>query len=198
MGWLKKEKEPEQDQRGRNPPGQYLTEKWPVLHAGSVPRFNPHTWDFRIFGLVETPLRLKYQEFMSLPKAKIISDVHCVTAWSKLDNEWEGVSVRELMKRVMILPEAKFVVTHAEEGFTTNLPIDAFLDDDVLFAYAHNGEPLAPEHGRPLRLVVPKRYFWKSAKWVRGVEFSSEDKPGFWEVRGYNNNADPWKEERYW
>ncbi len=198
MGWLKKEKETEQDQRGRNPPGQYLTEKWPVLHAGSVPRFNPHTWDLRIFGLVETPLRLNYQEFMSLPKAQIISDVHCVTAWSKLDNEWEGVSVRELMKRVKILSEAKFVVAHAEEGFTANLPIDAFLDDDVLFAYAHNGEPLAPEHGRPLRLVVPKRYFWKSAKWVRGVEFSSEDKPGFWEVRGYNNNADPWKEERYW
>lgn len=169
-----------------------------MLHAGSVPRFDPLTWDFRVFGLVEAPFRLDYQQFISLPKVKIISDVHCVTAWSTLDNEWEGVSVRELMKRVKIRPEARFVVAHAEQGFTTNLPIDAFLGNDVLFAYAHNGKPLDPDHGWPLRLVVPKRYFWKSAKWVRGVEFTSEDTPGFWEVRGYNNNADPWKEERYW
>jgi len=198
MSWLKKEKDAEPSERDRIPPGQYLTEEWPVLHAGSVPQFDPHRWDFRIFGLVEALLRLDYQEFMSLPKAKIISDVQCVTAWSKPDNEWEGVSVRELMKRVKIRPEAKFVVAHAEQGFTANLPIEALLDDDVLFAYAHNGRPLTPEHGWPLRLGVPKRYFWKSAKWVWGVEVSSEDKPGFWEIRGYNNNADPWKEERHW
>lgn len=198
MSWLKKEEEAGSGKRPRIPPGQYLTEKWPVLHAGSIPHFDARTWDFRVFGLVEEPLRLDYQEFMSLPKTKIISDVHCVTAWSKLDNEWEGVSVRELMKRVKIRPEAKFVVAHAEEDFTTNLPIDAFLDDNVILAYANNGRPLAPEHGWPLRLVVPKRYFWKSAKWVREVEFSAEDKPGFWEIRGYSNNADPWREERYW
>lgn len=182
----------------RIPPGQYISKKWPVLHVGPLPRFDPLTWDFRVFGLVEQPTRLTYQEFMALPRVRVIADMHCVTAWSTLDNEWEGVATRDVMKLVEPKPEARFVVIHAEFGYTTNLPLEVFLDDDCLFAYTHNGKPLALEHGFPLRLVIPKRYAWKSAKWVRGVELLAEDRPAFWEMRGYNNNADPWKEERYW
>ncbi len=184
--------------KDRLPPGQYATRKWPVLHVGVIPPFDPKVWDFQIFGLVEKPVRLTYQEFMDLPKVKVKADMHCVTTWSTFDNEWEGVSTRELTRLATLKPEARFVVIHAEYGYTTNLPLEAFLDVDCLFAYAHNGKPLAPEHGYPLRLVVPKRYAWKSAKWVRGIEFLAQDRPGFWELRGYNNNADPWQEERYW
>lgn len=184
--------------KDRLPPGQYATRKWPVLHVGAIPPFDPKVWDFQIFGLVEKPVRLTYQEFMDLPKVKMKADMHCVTTWSTFDNEWEGVSTRELTRLATLNPEARFVVIHAEYGYTTNLPLEVFLDVDCLFAYAQNGRPLAPEHGYPLRLVVPKRYAWKSAKWVRGVEFLAQDRPGFWELRGYNNNADPWQEERYW
>jgi len=182
----------------RIPPGQYISKKWPVLHVGPLPSFDPLSWDFQIFGLVEQLLRLTYQEFIALPRVKVIADMHCVTAWSTFDNEWEGVATRDLMKLAEPKPEARFVVTHAEFGYTTNLPLEVFLGDDCLFAYTHSGKPLALEHGFPLRLVIPKRYAWKSAKWVRGVELLAEDRPAFWEMRGYNNNADPWKEERYW
>lgn len=184
--------------KGRLPPGQYATGKWPVLHVGPIPPFNPNVWDFKIFGLVEEPVRLTYETFMALPKVRVKADMHCVTTWSTFDNEWEGVSTREILQLARLKPKARFVMVHAEYGYTTNLPLEVFLDDDCLFAYAHNGKPLTPEHGYPLRLVVPKRYAWKSAKWVRGIEFMAEDRPGFWEVRGYNNNADPWREERYW
>ncbi len=184
--------------KDRLPPGQYATGKWPVLHVGPIPPFDPKVWDFKLFGLVEEPVRLTYEAFMALPKVRVRADMHCVTTWSTFDNEWEGVSTREILKLTRLKPEARFVMVHAEYGYTTNLPLEVFLDDDCLFAYAHNGRPLTPEHGYPLRLVVPKRYAWKSAKWVRGVEFMAEDRPGFWEVRGYNNNADPWREERYW
>ncbi len=181
----------------RTPPGQYLTERWPVLHYGSIPSFNPANWDFRVFGLVDRPLRLTWDEFLALPRTTVHADMHCVTRWSKLDNDWEGVSARHIMELVGVQPEAKFVLFHSEGGYTANIPMEAFDDEDVLFATKHNGEELTPEHGYPLRSVVPKRYAWKSAKWIRGVEFMAEDRLGFWEKYGYNNNADPWQEERF-
>ena len=181
----------------RIPPGQTLTQKWPVLSYGRTPRFNPQTWDFRVWGLVGEERRWTYDEFMALPTTKVTADIHCVTTWSLLDSEWEGVAVRELLKGIQIKPEARFVMQHCDGGYTTNLPLDVFLDDDVLLCYRRNGEDLTPDHGWPLRLVVPKRYFWKSAKWVRGLEFMAKDKLGFWEQLGYNNDADPWKEERF-
>ncbi|MBI3002531.1 MAG: sulfite oxidase-like oxidoreductase [candidate division NC10 bacterium] len=182
----------------RVPPNQRVTRDWPVLHAGRIPRFSEAAWDFRVLGLVAVPLRFTWPEFQALPRVQVVSDVHCVTGWSRLDNRWEGVAARDLLDRAGVKPEARFVIVHAEEGYTTNLPLEVLRDPDVLFADAHDGRPLAPEHGFPLRLVVPKRYFWKSAKWVRGMELVARDQPGFWEVRGYNNNADPWREERYW
>jgi len=182
----------------RLPPGQYLTPKWPVLHVGPVPRFDPRTWDFRVVGLVEHALRLTWDEFNALPRLRSVSDIHCVTTWSKYDNTWEGVSTREILRRAGVKPEARFVIVHAENDYTANLPLEAFQAEDALFATHHDGAPLEPEHGHPLRLVVPRLYFWKSAKWVRGIELTAHDRPGFWEQRGYNNTADPWKEERYW
>jgi DMSO/TMAO reductase YedYZ molybdopterin-dependent catalytic subunit len=182
----------------RVPPGQYVTEEFPVLHLGPVPEFDPDSWQFKIFGQVETPLVLSYQEFMTLPKVEVAADFHCVTGFSKLDNRWAGVTFKELARRVKLKPEARYVMVHCEGGYTTNVPLQVMNADDVLFAYGHNGQSLSPEHGWPLRLVVPKRYAYKSAKWVRGLEFLKEDRPGFWEERGYHNDADPWKEERYW
>lgn len=181
----------------RVPPGQAVTEKWPVLHYGQVPSFDAKRWDFRIFGLVEAPATLTYEQFMALPKTTLHCDIHCVTRWSKLDNVFEGVPFREVLKLVRPRLEAKFVLVHAEHGYTTNLPLADLDRDDVLFAYRHNGENLTPEHGWPLRLVVPHLYFWKSAKWVRGLEFLPSDRPGFWEQYGYHMRGDPWKEERY-
>ncbi len=179
------------------PPGQFVTQGWPVLHEGPVPEFDEETWSFRVFGLVEEPLTLTYKEFMALPKVMVVADFHCVTTWSKLNNRWEGVAFKEVMKLIRPKPGARFVMVHCDGGYTTNLPLDLLMDDDVLFAYRHNGKPLAPEHGWPLRLVVPKRYGWKSAKWVRGLEFMEKDRRGFWEERGYHNDADPWAEERF-
>lgn len=181
----------------RIPSGQVVTRKFPVLHVGSIPPFDPQRWDFQVFGLVEEEVVFSYQEFMSLPKVEMLSDFHCVTRWSRLGNVWEGVSFRELMKHIKPRPEARYVMVHSDGGYTTNLPLPALLDDDVLFAYGHDGRDLTPEHGWPLRLVVPKRYAWKSAKWVRGLEFMEHDRPGYWEARGYHNDGDPWKEERY-
>ncbi len=180
----------------RIPPGQMVTVRFPVLHVGPVPPFDPQTWDFRAFGLVEE-VTLSYQEFMSLPKVKVVANFHCVTRWSRLDNEWEGVGFRELMRRIRPQPQPRYVMVHCDGGYTTNLPWEALLDEDVLLAYRHDGRDLTPEHGWPLRLVVPKRYAWKSAKWVRALEFMEEDRPGYWEERGYHNRGDPWKEERY-
>ncbi len=181
----------------RVPPGQVVTRKWPVLHYGSVPRIDLARWDFRITGLVEEPVRLTWPEFQSLPRTTVHCDIHCVTRWSRLDNTFEGVAVRDLLARVRLKPEARFVMVHAEHGFTTNLPLDDLLRPDVLLADHHDGLPLAPEHGWPVRLVVPHLYFWKSAKWVRGFEFLADDRPGFWEQYGYHMRGDPWKEERY-
>lgn len=186
------------DDRERVPPGQFVTPGWPVLHYGGVPRTNLATWDFKVVGLVEHPITLDYQAFKALPRTELTVDIHCVTRWSKLDMGWEGVPMAHVLELVKPKPEAKFVIAHCEAGFTANLPIEAISDDDVLLADRAGGEDLTPEHGWPLRLLVPKRYFWKSAKWLRGLEFTAEDQPGFWEQNGYNNNADPWKEERYW
>lgn len=154
-------------------------------------------WKFTISGLVEKEQKLDIGEFMSLPRVKVFSDIHCVTGWSKLNNLWEGVSTKHLMKLVKILPEASFAIVHCEKGFTTNLSLKDFFEPDVLLAVKHDEEPISPDHGYPVRLVVPRLYLWKSAKWVTGVEFTPEDRPGFWETRGYHNHGDPWKEERY-
>jgi DMSO/TMAO reductase YedYZ molybdopterin-dependent catalytic subunit len=182
---------------GRVPPGQRLTEKFPVLHYGSIPRFDQDVWDLKVFGLVQEPLTLSYDQFLELPTTRIVADIHCVTTWSKLDTIWEGVLFREFIEPAQVKPEARFVMVHCEHGFTTSLPLEVVMDDDVLLAYRYDDLPLTPEHGYPLRLVVPKKYFWKSAKWVRGLELMAQDRLGFWEVRGYHNGADPWKEERY-
>ncbi len=183
----------------RVPPGQKdVGRKWPVLHAGDVPRVDLCRWRFRVFGRVKSEVVWTWEEFQALPKVTVCADMHCVTTWTRLDNVWEGVSFKEIYRRVEVLPEARFVLAHAYPSFTANLPLAALLDDDVLFAYAHGGSPLTPDHGWPLRLVVPKRYAWKSAKWVTGIEFLSADRPGFWEQMGYHMSGDPWKEERMW
>jgi DMSO/TMAO reductase YedYZ molybdopterin-dependent catalytic subunit len=182
---------------GRLPPGQYLTEKWPVLHAGTVPQTDLATWDFKVFGEVEEPVTLGYDELMALPQTEITVDIHCVTRWSRFDTSFKGVHWRELAKLVRPKPSARFVVAHAEQGFTSNVPLAALEEDDALIAWEADGEPLEPEHGWPLRLVVPSRYFWKSAKWLRGLELLAHDQPGFWERYGYNNDANFWEEQRY-
>ena len=181
----------------RLPPGQTLTEKWPVLHAGTVPETDLATWDFRVFGEVEEPITLSWEEFTALPSTEITVDIHCVTRWSRFDTRFRGVHWRELARLVRPKPSARFVVAHAEQGFTANVPLQALDDENALLAYQADGEPLTPEHGWPLRLVIPSKYFWKSAKWLRGIELSAADKPGFWERYGYHNDADYWKEERY-
>jgi DMSO/TMAO reductase YedYZ molybdopterin-dependent catalytic subunit len=181
----------------RLPPGQYLTEKWPVLHAGTVPETDLATWDFKVFGEVEEPITLAYDELKALPQTEIATDIHCVTRWSRFDISFKGVHWRELAKLVRPKTSARFVLAHAEQGFTSNLPLEAIEADEALVAWEADGEDLTPEHGWPLRLVVPSRYFWKSAKWLRGLELLTVDQPGFWERYGYHNDADYWKEERY-
>ena len=181
----------------RVPPGQQLTDKWPVLHHGQVPGVDLGKWDLVVDGLVERPRRWSWEEFQQLPRTSVRSDIHCVTRWSRFDNLWEGVSLREVIGLASPAANAQFVVVHAELGFTTNLPLRELLQDDVLLADRHDGQPLSPEHGWPLRLVVPRRYFWKSAKWVRRLELVASDQPGFWERNGYHNDADPWREERF-
>ena len=181
----------------RLPPGQYLTEKWPVLHAGTVPETDLATWDFRVFGQVENPITLSWEEFTALPTHEITTDIHCVTRWSRFDASFKGVHWSELAKVVQPKPSARYVLAHAEQDYTANVPLRALEDDDALLAYEADGGPLTPEHGWPLRLVIPKRYFWKSAKWLRGIELLNHDEPGFWERLGYHNEADYWKEERY-
>ncbi len=190
-------RERERELAHRIPPGQRLTEKWPVLTYGPTPRFDPRTWTFRYFGLVEKEVTWTWEQFLKLPRVEITSDVHCVTHWSLLDNRWEGVHIRELLKHSQVKPQAIAVMVHADPDYTTNLLLAEVIDDDVLLALKHNGRDLEPDHGGPCRLVVPKLYFWKSAKWVRGLEFLDVNPPGFWEQNGYHMHADPWKEERY-
>lgn len=191
--------ETEMKREGRLPPGQSLTLDFPVLHYGDVPQFDEKRWDLRVFGEVEQPMRWTWQEFLKLPTVKITCDIHCVTRWSKFDTEWEGVLFRDFIKLFGVKPTAKYVIAHCDGSgaYTTNMELQAMLDDDVLLAYKYDGKFLEPEHGYPLRTLVPKRYFWKSAKWLRALEFSATDKPGFWEVNGYHNEGDPFKEQRF-
>jgi DMSO/TMAO reductase YedYZ molybdopterin-dependent catalytic subunit len=185
-------------QNDRVPPNQKVTDGWPVLHYGNVPYYeNMDQWDLKIFGLVDQPTKFTYEEFMELPTIQVNNDIHCVTGWSKLDNVWEGVKTQDLFKDINIAPEAKYVMLHAEEGWTTNLPLEDFLRDTSILAYKHNGEFLTPDHGYPIRAVVPHLYFWKSAKWIRGIEIMERDKPGFWERNGYHMYGNPFREQRF-
>lgn len=207
--FLTRRKEEDQvRQEGRLPPGQSLTQKFPVLHYGPVPPFNPQTWTFRVWGEVEQEREWTWETFNQLPRTKVVMDIHCVTRWSKFDTEWEGVSVRTLVEQgfIKLKPTARFVMQHAEYGFTANLPLEVVLQDNFLLATHFDGKPLTPDHGYPLRGVIghiPGRddlitpYFWKGAKWLRGLEFMATDRRGFWEQAGYHNRADVWKEERF-
>lgn len=183
----------------RVPPGQFLTERFPVLHYGSVPTYRDlDKWDLRIFGLVEEPVRLTWDELMALPRISYTVDIHCVTRWSKLDTTWTGVPWTEILKLVRVKSDATHLLEHAEYGFTTNIGLDVLAADPyAMLAFEYDGKPLEPEHGYPLRMLVPSKYFWKSAKWLRGLEFMHGDKPGFWEQNGYHMAGDPWREERF-
>jgi DMSO/TMAO reductase YedYZ molybdopterin-dependent catalytic subunit len=196
-GSERKKLEQQMRDAGRLPPGQSLTLKWPVLHAGSVPRFDPARWSFEIGGLVENPIRFTWEEFNKLPQREFISDFHCVTRWSRFDNRWKGVPVSEVLKLTGVKPEAHYVLVNAEQGFTANLPLEDFASPKSLFAFLHDGEALTAEHGYPVRLIVPHLYAWKSVKWVRGFDLLPVDQPGFWEQNGYNMYGDPFKEQRY-
>ena len=181
----------------RLPPGQRQVENWPVLDLGIQPEIPTHAWRLFVDGEVESPTTWKWGEFTDLPKTMLTTDIHCVTAWSRYDNKWEGVSARDLLKLVKPKPEAQHVIFHSYDTYTTNVPLADFSADDVMLAWSWNGEPISREHGGPLRVVIPKLYFWKSAKWIKRIEFAVHDKPGFWEVRGYHNYGDPWLEQRY-
>jgi DMSO/TMAO reductase YedYZ molybdopterin-dependent catalytic subunit len=193
----RKAREREMKAAGRLPPGQSLTLKWPVLHEGSVPEFDPAEWDFEISGLVEKPLRITWLEFTRLPMREVQADMHCVTRWSRFDVRWEGIPFAEVAKRARSKPEAKFMMVHAEQGYTSNVPLEDLLRPTTLFALKHDGAPLPAEHGYPVRLVVPHLYAWKSVKWVRGIEFLAADAPGFWERNGYHIYGDPFREQRF-
>jgi len=188
---------PDQGMGDRVPPGQFLSNKFPVLTYGSTPKVDLDTWKFRVFGLVEQEVELTWDQFTKLTWTTVTADFHCVTQWSSLDNTWEGVTFPDLMALAQPKPEAKFVMAHCFGGYTTNLPLEVAMEEGLL-VHKQDGEPLGEGHGWPLRLIIPSRYGWKSAKWLIGIELIAEDAPGFWEQRGYNNNADPWKEERFW
>lgn len=189
---------PDTRRTNRIPPGQSRTRKWPVLHATSVPHVDIASWKLEITGLVERPLTFDWNEFRALPRVQVFSDFHCVTQWSRLGNLWEGVSVREVLRRAGVQPQARFVIAHgADWGWTTNLPLADALSEDALFADAHDGVPLDPDHGGPVRLVIPLLYAWKSAKWVCGLELVEHDQPGYWERAGYHDRGDPWTESRF-
>ncbi len=182
----------------RLPPGQYHTERFPVLHEGDVPVYGPGEWDLRVFGLVAAPFTLGLEELQSLPAVSLRTDIHCVTKWTKLDTTWTGVLVRDLLGRAVVAPEATHLIAHAEHGYTTNLPLADATRADSLVAYAYEDAQIPPEHGGPVRLFIPHLYFWKSAKWLRGLELRSGDSPGFWERNGYHMYGDPFREQRFW
>ncbi len=182
----------------RVPPGQSVTQGWPVLHHGSIPYYQDMSkWNLRLFGLVEAEVVITHTQFLALPREGFHNDIHCVTSWSKLDNTWEGIPINAIMEKIQLKPEATHVMLHAEHGWTTNLPLADFLKETSFLGTKHHGELLTPEHGYPLRMVVPHLYFWKSAKWLRGIEFMEKDKPGFWERNGYHMYGDPFAEQRY-
>jgi DMSO/TMAO reductase YedYZ molybdopterin-dependent catalytic subunit len=181
----------------RLPPGQHLTKDWPVLDLGVVPPVSRERWRLDVYGAIENPVFWTFAEFTAQKQAQFTSDIHCVTTWSRYDNEWEGLATRELLAACQPREDARFVVLHSYDGYTTNLALDDFAAEDALLAHSWSGQPLTEEHGGPVRLVVPHLYFWKSAKWLQAIEFLTGDAPGFWEVRGYHNRGDPWAEQRY-
>ena len=183
--------------RDRLPPGQHLTESWPVLDIGVLPRVDRSNWQLAVDGLVENPVTWRWDDLQAQPVFRSLSDIHCVTSWSRYDNRWEGVSARHLLSMVRPRPEARFVLFHSSDGYTTNLPLEVFGAEDALLATTWQGEPIDRDHGGPVRVVVPQRYFWKSAKWVKRIEFLAKDRRGYWETRGYHNEGDPWREQRY-
>jgi DMSO/TMAO reductase YedYZ molybdopterin-dependent catalytic subunit len=185
-------------EEGRVPPGQYVTERFPVLTYGRNPAYDLKAWSLSVWGEVEEPYSLRWDELMALPHHEVTTDIHCVTRWSKLDTTWRGVRVRDLLERARVKPTGTHVMAHSDGGYTTNIPVEALLDDDVLVTHTYDGKPLEPDHGAPLRLLVPKRYFWKSAKFLRQLEVMPADRQGFWELNGYHNDADPWQEQRHW
>lgn len=193
----RRDEERQMKEAGRLPPGQALTQKFPVLHYGPVAQIDVSTWALSVFGEVERELRWSWDEFRQIPTTTITTDIHCVTGWSKFDTAWEGPLFRDFIQLCGVKPAAQYVIAHAAHGFTANLPLEAMLEDNVLLAWKYNGDYLTPEHGYPVRTVVPQRYFWKSAKWLLRLEFSPVDRPGFWEQAGYHNDGDPWKEERF-
>src|SRR3954471_3399064 len=188
---------PSKREEDRLPPGQRKTTDWPVLDLGVKPNIPLDSWKLQIDGLVEQPMRLDWNGFQALPQTEFTSDIHCVTAWSRFDNRWRGVSVRDLLERVQPQPEAHFVTLFSYDTYSTNLPLEQFAAEDALLATHWQGEPLSLDHGGPVRAIVPQLYFWKSAKWVKRIAFTATDKPGFWEERGYHNHGDPWSEQRY-
>jgi DMSO/TMAO reductase YedYZ molybdopterin-dependent catalytic subunit len=189
---------PDTHRENRLPPNQVRTKKWPVLHFGRVPKVETSTWQLQVRGLVENPCSFTWEEYLSLPRVQVFSDFHCVTRWSRLGNLWEGVSTREIARLCRPLPSARFVILHGyDDGWTTNLPIEEFVAEDALLVDQHDGEPISADHGGPVRVVVPRLYAWKSAKWLKAIELSAEDRPGYWERGGYHNHGDPWKEERH-
>ncbi len=187
-----------QDRTERLPPGQRLTNDWPVLDLGIQPEVPLEKWKLVVDGLVEKPLEWRWQEFIAQPVFEDVSDIHCVTTWSRYDNHWEGVSTRHVLDLVRPKADAAHVIMHSHDGYTTNVTLEAFAAPDALLAHRWEGKPISRQHGGPVRVVIPQYYFWKSAKWVKRIEIVAKDRPGFWEVRGYNNVGDPWKEERYW
>src|SRR5207253_2803616 len=197
---FKNKKLPEGVDPSRIPPGQTLTapDRWPLLHFGPVPKTDIAKWDFKVFGAVEHEISLDYRELRALPSKDVVADVHCVTGWSRLGDTWTGVPIQEILRRCEPRPEARYVMAHCEFGYTTSMPLEVLDDDDVLLCHGWNGGDLTPEHGFPLRLLVPKKYLWKSAKWLRGLELMPGNRLGFWEQRGYHDEADPWLEQRYW
>ena len=183
----------------RIPPGQSRTRKWPVLHYGYVPTIPPAKWRFEVFGLVESRLSFNWEQFQALPRIRVFADFHCVTRWSRLDNIWEGVAAQEMIRRAGVKADARYVIAHGfDSGWTTNLPLADLDVEDALLADLHDGEPLSADHGGPCRLIVPRLYAWKSAKWIKALEFAAVDRPGYWEQGGYHNHGDPWSEERFW
>jgi DMSO/TMAO reductase YedYZ molybdopterin-dependent catalytic subunit len=190
---------PDTRRSNRIPPGQSRTRKWPILDAGGPPRIDLAQWEMKLWGLVNEPARWSWEEFQALPRVKVFSDFHCVTRWSRLGNVWEGVSTRELVRLAGgVKSKGAYVLAHGYDyGWTTNMPVDEFLAEDALVAITHDGQPLSSEHGGPARLIIPRLYAWKSAKWLGGLEFLPADQAGFWERNGYHMNGDPWKEERY-
>lgn len=181
----------------RLPPGQHLTQDWPVLDLGITPDIPRERWRLDVYGAVETPLFWDFAQFSAQPQSTFISDIHCVTTWSRYDNQWEGLSTRALLDACQPKPEARFVVLESHDGYTTNLSLEDFAAEDALLAHSWQGSPIERDHGGPVRVIVPHLYFWKSAKWLQRIQFVSDDKPGYWEVRGYHNRGDPWQEQRY-